>query len=65
MFDRGFIQRGFLVKFWGGGGRRDVAVRCEDGEKISGIDFFGPRKKGVTDHVIPFSNLFWPFLLAF
>lgn len=40
-------------------------MRCEDREKISGVDFFGPRKKGVTDHVISFSNLFWAFLPAF
>ena len=37
-------------------------MKCEDGEKISGVVFFGPRKKGVADHVILFSNLFWAFL---
>jgi hypothetical protein len=32
------------------------------GRRSVGLFSFGPSKKGVTDHVIPFSNLFWAFL---
>jgi hypothetical protein len=48
VFCGGFIQCGFLIKHLLGVVRckREVAVRCEDGEKIRGIIFLDRERKG-------------------